>query len=81
MEITYKVEVKAVDGWTLHSEHDSYRDAVDQADMVHGRVVGDEQAWKWAVNEQGFVGTYAEWQAQDDEERNEYELGAAGISS
>ena len=35
----YKVEVKAIGGWTLHSEHRSYRDAVDQADMVRGRVV------------------------------------------
>lgn len=38
MTTTYAVEVKAVDGWTTHSEHASYEDARDQADMVHGRL-------------------------------------------
>ena len=38
----YTVEVKAIGGWTRHSEHDSYCDAVDQADLVHGRVVDRE---------------------------------------
>jgi len=37
----FAVEVKAIDGYTTHSTHDSYRDAVDQADMVRGRVVCD----------------------------------------
>lgn len=81
----YRVEVKAIGGWTQHSTHDSYRDAVDQADMVHGRVVvcatglTDEAAWKWARDNQGFDGDFAAWQAQDDEDRAEYEDGAAGI--
>lgn len=35
----YVVEVKAIGGWTVHSSHASYRDAVDQCDMVHGRIV------------------------------------------
>ena len=35
----FVVEVKAIGGYTLHSTHRRYRDAVDQADMVHGRVV------------------------------------------
>ena len=37
----YTVEVKAIGGFTQHSTHDSYRDAVDQADMVRGRVICD----------------------------------------
>lgn len=75
----YTVEVKAIAGWTTHSTHESYRDAVDQADMVRGRVAGDKEAHAWAVANQGFAGTFEEWQAQDDDERQEYELGAAGI--
>lgn len=39
----YKVEVKAIGGWTHHSEHESYRDALDQAEMVHGRVANPPQ--------------------------------------
>lgn len=74
----YQVEVKAIGGWTTHSAHNSYRDAVDQAGMVGGRVVGDEAAWKYAVASQGCDLTYAEWTAQDDDERAEYEAGAAG---
>jgi hypothetical protein len=35
----FAVEVKAIGGFTQHSTHASYRDAVDQADMVRGRVV------------------------------------------
>lgn len=81
----YLVQVKAIGGWTHHSTHDSYRDAVDQSDMVHGRVLCaatgllDESAWKYAVGEGIFSGDYASWTAMDDEERNEFELGAAGI--
>ena len=78
----YRVEVKAIGGWEAHSTHESYRDAVDQADMVHSRVVvattgySDERAWKYAVAEQGFGGDFAAWQSLDDEERNAYEFGA-----
>jgi hypothetical protein len=35
----YEVEVRAIGGWTRHSSHASYKDAVDQADLVHGRIV------------------------------------------
>lgn len=78
----YTVQVEVGGEYTLHSTHESYRDAVDQADMVHGRVVvsatgySDERAWKYAVSNQGFAGDFAEWQSLDDEERNEYEVGA-----
>ena len=78
----YTVQVKVGGEYTHHSTHESYRDAVDQADMVRGRVVvaatgySDEKAWKYAVSEQGFAGNFAEWQSQDDDERNEYEVGA-----
>jgi len=81
----YAVEVKTTVGtWTQHSAHESYRDAVDQADMTGGRVItpggaSDKEAWQWATANQGFVGDFAAWQAQDDDERSEYELGAAGI--
>lgn len=51
---------------------------------VTGQVVEvneaqDQAAYRWAKNEQGYTGTYAEWQAMGDDERNEYEQGAAGI--
>lgn len=75
----YEVEVKVSGEWTHHSNHQSYRDAVDQADMVRGRVTGDEAAWKWARDNQGFHGDFAAWQSQDNDERSEYEAGAAGI--
>ena len=34
----YCVVVDSVDGKTTHSTHASYRDAIDQADMVHGTI-------------------------------------------
>ena len=84
--MSYTVEVKAIGGWTRHSEHESYRAAVDQADMVHGRVMvgdemSDESAWRYAVANQGFEGDFAAWQTQDDDERAEYETGAQGIGT
>jgi hypothetical protein len=84
----FTVQVKSIGGgWTSHSTHASYRDAVDQADMVHGRVLisetslPDDAAWKYAVENQGFTGDFAAWQTQDDGERAEYEVGAAGVST
>ncbi len=79
--MSYTVQVKAIAGWTHHSTHDSYRDAVDQADMVRGRVLcstglPDEDAWKHAVRNQGFEGDYAAWSAMDDDERTAFEVGA-----
>lgn len=51
---------------------------------VTGKVEGlteaqDQAAYQWAKNEQGYTGSYAEWQTMGDDERNEYEQGAAGI--
>ena len=45
-----KVEVNTIGGYTLHSTHDCWNDAVDQADMVHGRIVVDD------LNSLEFVG-------------------------
>lgn len=78
----FSVEVKAIGGWTTHSTHAGYRDAVDQADLVGGRVLcndgkTDEQAWKHAVQHQGYDGDFTSWQSQDDDERGEYEAAAA----
>ena len=79
---TYTVEVRTTTGeWTRENEYESYRDAVDAAGMKGGRIVGEREAWRWAVKEQGFEGSYDEWTAQDDEERGEYEDAAAGIAT
>lgn len=82
----YIVKVKAIGGYTTHSQHESYRDAMDQADMIHGTVesdtgMSDEACWRYAVSSQVFDGDFAAWQTQDDEERAEYELGARGIGT
>ena len=37
-----RVEVKSIGGYTTHSTHDCWKDAIDQADMVHGRIVVDD---------------------------------------
>lgn len=79
MNATYTVAVPAIDGRTVHSTHQSYRDAVDQADMVHGHIEGDEAAYRYAHDQQGFTGSYQDWTAQDDDERAEYELGMRGF--
>jgi len=78
---TYTVEVSVGGEWTLHSEHGSYRDAVNQSDMVHGRVLcpggmTDRQAHAWARSVQGCDLNWSEWCGQDDDERAEYEFGA-----
>jgi len=69
--------------WCRHSDYQSYRDAADQSDIVHGRIVcgtglSDCAAWEYAVASQGFTEDYNSWTAQDDDERAEYETGAAG---
>ena len=81
MDTTYIVEVKSIGGWTTHSTHASYREAIDQADMVHGRVARDGTAWHYARQCQGCELTYEEWRAQDDDDREQYERGAAGLPS
>lgn len=73
--------------WTEHSSWISYRDAVDQADLVHGRLLignperrmTDKGAYQWAFAENGFEGTYQDWREQSNEEREEFEDAAAGI--
>ena len=93
---TYTVEIQGEHPptgeamWYRHSAFRSYRDAVDQADLAHGRVIvgesgkgcmTDAEAHRWAVANQGFDGDYISWSNQDDEERSEYEDGAAGLST
>lgn len=43
MRVIWTVEVKCTTGeWTTHSEHSNRKDAIDQADMVGGRVARTE---------------------------------------
>ena len=77
----YTVEVFVGGEWTLHSEHSSYRDARNQSDTVHGRVLcpgglTDRKAHAWARSIQGCDLDWSEWCGQDDDERAEYESGA-----
>jgi len=83
----YTVEVRGCrdageeGAWILHSEHGSYRDARNQSDMVHGRVVcsggmTDRKAHAWARSVQGCDLDWSAWCGQDDDERAEYESGA-----
>ena len=37
------------------------------------------EAYQWAVEHQGFAGDYENWCELPSDEREEYELGAAGI--
>lgn len=63
----YTVEVRNTVGeWTHHSEHDTYVDAIDQADMVGGRVAG--------INESSdaFNTGYAACEAGEDLSDNPY---------
>lgn len=39
----------------------------------------ERMAYKWAVSNQGYVGTYEQWLAMDEGDREEYEVGAQGI--
>ena len=48
--------------------------AIDRTD-----ISSEQRAWKWAVANQGFAGTFAEWVAMESDERASYEAGAAGI--
>jgi hypothetical protein len=75
----YTVTVKSVSGRTTHSTHHSFRAAALQAEMLHGRVEGERDAFAWARASQGFGGTFEEWMSQDNDERGAFERGAAGI--
>lgn len=73
----YEVITTSMTGETqIHSKHESYRDAIDQADMIRGEVAGNKKAFEWAVANQGFTGSYEDWCGLDDDEREEYEVGA-----
>ena len=43
-------------------------------DAMHER-----ECYQWASREQGFVGGYADWLALPTDEREQYEIGAAGM--
>jgi hypothetical protein len=73
----YNVLTKSMTGEPqVHSQHESYREAIDQADMIQGEVENNKLAYKWASYNQGFLGTYEDWCGLDDDEREEYEIGA-----
>ena len=86
-ESQWSVEVKVDQSeWVLHSTGQSFEEAVIQAGMVRGRIrcptgLLDTDAWEWAKYNQGFNGTYDEWIQLNDEERQQYEDGAAGIGT
>ncbi len=52
---------------------EEYASNVELAEIKNGK------AYRYAVANQGFDGTYADWQALSKSERAEYELGAAGV--
>jgi hypothetical protein len=68
----FTVEVKAIDGYTTHSTHDSYRDAVDQADMVRGRVVAGDNVRLTIVEIDHTIEDclFRDWTAPNDFLRN-----------
>lgn len=81
MSVKYRVTTRQ---GTIHSDHESYKDAVDQADLIHGVVycgpylaTPDITAYRYAVNDQGFFGDYSEWRMLEDSNRDEYEHDAA----
>lgn len=89
MNNMYRVEITTDGQTSLHSSFDSYRDAIDQADMVHGEVyvinsfgdaISNKDCWRYACDEQGYNETYLSWCCLDDDERSEYESGANGGS-
>lgn len=47
--------------------------------LLQSREATERKAWQWATSNQGYTGTFAEWQEMDADERDEYEKGAAGI--
>lgn len=63
--------------WGYRTSRTSYRDAVEIAHQVGGRVVcrtgiADRLVWQWACDHHGFMGDYAAWQAQDDCDREAF---------
>lgn len=63
--------------WGYRTSRTSYRDAVEIAHQVGGRVVcrsgiADQIVWELARSHDGFMGDYAAWQAQDDCDRDAF---------
>jgi hypothetical protein len=52
-----------------------------QRDLESDRYTKDKQAYRWACDQQGFVGNYEKWVCLPAEERAEYEAGAAGFGT
>jgi len=52
--------------------NDNYRETA-----ARNRI--DAEAYDYARINQGYTGTWEEWQAMDADTRQQYELGAAGI--
>lgn len=53
----------------------------DRNVIVDGRHIDEEYAYGYAKQNQGYEGTYAAWLNLPADEREAYELGAAGIST
>lgn len=73
----YKVKVRSLTGWVTHSSFSSYGCAVDQADLVHGKIQDpsgqwDQLAWSKACTENRFEGSYAAWQLLEDSDRDQF---------
>jgi hypothetical protein len=52
---------------------------MDATTMTPGQLAHEKMCWFYAVDAQGFDGTFADWLALPADEREEYELGAQGI--
>lgn len=64
---------------TPSGRHFRHGDGVEVDGEGNPITTSEERAYKWAVANQGYAGTFAEWLALDADERAEYEAGAAGI--
>lgn len=53
----------------------------DRNVIADGRHIDEEYAYGYAKQNQGYEGSYAEWLDLPADEREAYELGAAGIST
>lgn len=68
--------------WTLPALSDG--DSGEELDDLTVRIVevdhpAERECFAYAVANQGYTGTWEEWQAMDADTRHQYELGAAGI--
>ncbi len=51
------------------------------ADELVSELTVSRKCWEYAKREQGYTGSYGDWAALTDAEREEYEIGAAGIAT